>query len=575
VGHTNGVSSILIVDDEDKYLDLCRRFLPEHRYLPPARNFREVERTLAEGAGVDLVLLDVRFDLPEADLLPEDKSALFEREPRARVLERLRRSQGLLILDRLRARYPDLPVIVLTSQQDLPIEADAERLEAEAYTYLLDDEYLDARSLRLQIESILAATRAGGAPAAEDAFYWGPSTAMQALRRRLSILARGRLPIILQGETGTGKSLLARSFIHRNAHRDGPFVTVDLSTIPPDLMAAHLFGVVKGAYTGATETRPGVLDRADGGVLFLDEIGNLGTEVQKQLLLVLQEGKFRPVGSVEERRVDVKLVVATNRNLADLVAEGAFREDLYMRLNPATAVTLPSLRARGDDFHELLGVFLRRVLADPYNRDLLEQYARRHDLPLDLADPAVEVAVGRRLPRARRSVLTFLFHRQSYDALVRFSWPGNFRQLEMFLSNLVTLTLVDLVEGTVEPSPATARGRARTDVVPVQPRVVRDLLRPMRAGPRPAPSQDGRAAGQDRHAVPVRIVPGRTLHDVAAAVERQYLEHLYLRHGGRLADVADTLLGDRTAARKVQLRMNQLGMRLRDLKRRLPAEGGR
>ncbi|RMG97246.1 MAG: sigma-54-dependent Fis family transcriptional regulator [Deltaproteobacteria bacterium] len=564
------MSSILIVDDEDKYLELCRRFLPEHDYLPPARNFREVEHVLDRARdAVDLVLLDVRFDLPEDELLPEDKAPLFASAPREQVIERLRRSQGLLILDRLRARHPDLPVIVLTSQQDLPIEADAERLRAEDYTYLLDDEYLDARSLRLQIDGILARGRQGVSDA-EDAFYWGDTAAMQALRRRLEILARGRLPIILQGETGTGKSLLARSFVHRHSHRAGPFVTVDLSTIPTDLMAAHLFGVVRGAYTGATETRPGVLDRADGGVLFLDEIGNLGLEVQKQLLLVLQEGKFRPVGSVEEHSVDVKLVVATNRNLADLVATGAFREDLYMRLNPATAVTLPSLRARGDDFHALLRVFLRRVLSDTYNRDLLEQYVRRYDLDVDLADPAVTIAIGRSIPPARRDTLTFLFHRQSFDELLRFTWPGNFRQFEMFLSNLVTLTLVDLVEDSGDPSPTVAGGRPRTDVVPVQPRVVRELLRPMKGvgtGGREAGTEAGHTAADE---VIVRIVPGRTLHDVAASVERQYLEALYMRHGGRLGEVAQALLADPNASRKVQLRMNQLGMRLRELKRRLP-----
>src|SRR5690606_1962187 len=190
----------------------------------------------------------------------------------------------------------------------------------------------------------------------------------------LAILARGRLPIILLGATGTGKSLVAREFIHPRSQRSGPFVAVDLSTIPTELMASHLFGVVKGAYTGATSSREGVLARAHGGTLFLDEIGNLSLDLQKQLLLVLQEGRYHPVGSVEERVADVKLVVATNENLAAMVRDGRFREDLYMRLNPATAMTLPSLRERRDDFGELLAVFLSRVALEAYNRDLLLQY---------------------------------------------------------------------------------------------------------------------------------------------------------------------------------------------------------
>src|SRR5690606_13500642 len=128
-----------------------------HVFLPPARNYREAGETLQQhGRSIDLVLLDVHFDIPEDDLLPYDKASLLEKGEHGRVLERLRRSQGLRILDRLRHSYPDLPVIVMTSRDDLPLEADAERLNAEDYTYLLDDDYLDARSLKLQMEGILA-----------------------------------------------------------------------------------------------------------------------------------------------------------------------------------------------------------------------------------------------------------------------------------------------------------------------------------------------------------------------------------------------------------------------------------
>ncbi|MCA9699151.1 MAG: sigma-54-dependent Fis family transcriptional regulator, partial [Myxococcales bacterium] len=370
--------SILIIDDEDKYLELCRRFMPEHDFVGPARNYREAAQILARRRRtIDLVLLDVHFDIPEVELLPPDKSALLAKDP-DRALERLRRSQGLRILDRLRTRYPDLPVIVMTALDDLPLEADAERLHAEDYTYLLDDEYLDARALKVQVEGILARNRRSTED--DGPFYWGTAGAMVDLRRRAAILARGQLPIIIQGETGTGKSLLAREYIHPHSGRAGPFMAVDLSTIPSELMGAHLFGVVKGAYTGAVSSREGVLARAHGGTLFLDEIGNLSLELQKSLLLVLQEGRYRPVGSVEERVADVKLVVATNETLALMVREGRFREDLYMRLNPATAVTLPSLRQRRDDFQHLLEFFFDRVCQSGYNRDLLLQYAEQRQL---------------------------------------------------------------------------------------------------------------------------------------------------------------------------------------------------
>jgi transcriptional regulator with PAS, ATPase and Fis domain len=136
-----------------------------------------------------------------------------------------------------------------------------------------------------------------------------------------------------------------------------------------------------------------VLTRAHGGTLFLDEIGNLSLELQKSLLLVLQEGVFRPVGAVKEIATDIKIVVATNENLAALVRAGRFREDLYMRLNPATAVTLPSLRERKDDFEELLAWFMRQAVAEAYNRDLLAQYAEQRGLATDLP-----ISVGRGVP---------------------------------------------------------------------------------------------------------------------------------------------------------------------------------
>ncbi len=547
--------TILIIDDEDNYLELCRRFMPAHNFLGPARNYREASEILRRHREkVSLVLLDVHFNIPEADLLPSDKSALQASSDPAREIERMRRSQGLLILAAIRERHPDLPVIVMTSRDDLPLEADAERLQAEDFTYLLADDYLDARSLKLQIDAILA--RRERSTSDDEPFYWGGSTAMAALRRRLSILARGRLPIILQGATGTGKSLLVREFIHPRSQRSGPFVAVDLSTLPTELMAAHLFGVVKGAYTGASSSREGVFTRAHGGTLFLDEIGNLSLELQKSLLLVLQDGAFRPVGAVKELASDIKLVVATNENLAALVRAGRFREDLYMRLNPATAVTLPGLHERRDDFEELLLWFIRKVSAEAYNRDLLSQYAEQRGMSADLP-----ISVGRTIPpRGEARRLQFFLHPSSFKLLQDFEWPGNFRQFEMMLSNLVTFTLVELVEHaeTIEPE---AAGESRPEVIPIPPKIVSDLLRPM------APSDDSTVPepASPRH-VWLEVPAAESLNAVSCAVERQYLEALYERLGD-LGLLAELLLGDVNAGRKLQLRMNQLGIKLRKLRR--------
>ncbi len=560
------MASILIIDDEDSYYDLCTRYLPEHNYLTPARNFREVMEVLRSHAkSIDLVLLDVHFDIPEAELLPVDKTELIARYGRKRALERLRRSQGLRILDGIRRAYPDLRTIVMTSREDLPLEADAQRLHAEDYTYLHDEEYLDARSLKLLIDGVLAQRREDP-EAGEGPFFWGGTPRMQQLRRRLTIIARGRLPIIIQGATGTGKSLVAREYIHPHSGRAGPFVAVDLSTIPTDLMAAHLFGVTKGAYTGATSTREGVLEQADNGTLFLDEIGNLSLELQKSLLLLLQDGRYRAVGSVKEKVADIKLVVATNENLASLVRAGRFREDLYMRLNPATAVTLPGLAQRRDDFMQLLTFFIRRVADEAYNRDLLLRYAQQRSLQISEGE-AVPVTIGRSVPaQVNPGRIHLLLHPNSFNQLREFSWPGNFRQFEMTLSNILTFTLVELVERAEQIEPEAIGQNVRADVVPIPAKVVIELLRPMAELHRDTESDE--EEGQDPRRVQVEVVEGSTLNAVSCAVERQYLETLYIRLGGELSALAEVLLGDATAGRKVQIRMNQLGIKLRSLKRR-------
>mgnify|MGYP005813554817 CR=1 FL=1 len=211
-------------------------------------------------------------------------------------------------------------------------------------TYFLDGDDLDA--LRIRMHAALSAARA---QIEDDGVLWGRDRSMRALRSRLSVLSRGALPVILEGETGTGKSYLAERFVHQKSGRSGPFVVLDVSTVPRDLLAAQLFGSVRGAYTGAISDRKGVFELAHRGTLFLDEIQNAPLEVQKQLLLVLQDKRVRPIGGNHDRVVDVKVVAASNEPLARAVAEGRFRADLYMRLSPATRVIIPPLRQRTAD----------------------------------------------------------------------------------------------------------------------------------------------------------------------------------------------------------------------------------
>ncbi|HHO52898.1 MAG TPA: sigma-54-dependent Fis family transcriptional regulator [Deltaproteobacteria bacterium] len=533
------MADILIVDDQDRYAELCRRTMPEHHYRGPVRGWQEAKSALERGQGrIDVVLLDVHFDIPEQDLVG------FHEGIGARELQDLKRRQGVEILRQLRKLWPDLPVVLMTSRQELALESLPEGLSDEEYTYFLDDDVVDAQTLRGQIDGIVASRRGREA---DGPVYWGASMAMRRIRRKLAILARGRLPVVLLGPTGTGKSLIARHFVHTRSGRPGRFVAVDLSTIPTDLCAAHLFGAVKGSYTGSIADRVGAFEAASGGTLFLDEVGNLSSDAQKMLLSVLQEGVITRLGDLRERPVDVKLVVAANEDLRARVARGDFRADLYMRLNPATTVILPPLAERGLDQGRLLSFCLEQALARPYLRGLIEDYRQGVGLP----PGRVVVVAGGAVPDPAEGVLHLQFPDRGMRLLSRHHWPGNLREFSMVAENAVLFALSEL--SGVPPG-------QRPDVVQVRAKLVRDMLS---ADPTSA-QLEGDAW---HHTIAVR--PQETLNRVAVECERQYFEALWLEHEGSFAEMAALLLGDEGHARKVQLRFNQLGLKVRELKAQL------
>src|SRR5262249_44500883 len=322
---------------------------------------------------------------------------------------RQRRFQGVAILREIRKRHPDLPVVLLTDAPDLSLVDAAGELAAQSMTYFIDGDDLDA--LRIRIHGALDES----ALALEEAqIFWGQDPSMRALRRRLAVLARGRLPVILEGETGTGKSYLAERYLHPNSGRPGPFVTLDLATVPSDLIAAHLFGAVRGAYTGSVADRKGVFELAHKGTLFIDEIQNVPLEVQKQLLLVLQDGRLRPVGSSREIAVDVKVIAASNTSLTDAVAAGRFRPDLYMRLSPPTRVIVPPLRDRSKDLPFLAQRFLDRASTEPEIAELCALVAR----PLGLSENgSVTLVLGRRRSSTTPSSLELVMPEPAWNLL--------------------------------------------------------------------------------------------------------------------------------------------------------------
>jgi DNA-binding NtrC family response regulator len=524
------MADVLIIDDQDRTSDLLRRMFPEHRLRGPARSWTEAEALLARLKGrLDCVLLDVHFDVPKEQLLgPTSTDA---------EVERSRRTQGLLILRAIRSQYPDLPAIVMTSRDGVSFENE-DLARDEEYTYFLDDDQIDARAIGSQIAAFAAARTA---PVSEGPIYWGPTIAVHRIRQRLAVLSRGRLPVVLLGPTGTGKSLLARHFVHQRTGRTGRFVAVDLATTPPDLMAAQLFGSVRGAYTGSVGDQIGAFEAAHGGTLFLDEIGNLSADAQRMLLTVLEQGTVTRVGDLKERAVDVKLVAATCEDLALRVVEGTFRADLYMRLNPTAAITLPALKDRRLDVGALLSHALSLALRRPGTKDMVQEVREAAGLGVG----PTRVHAGGGIPEPEPDVLVILWPERSMRLLRTYDWPGNLREFAMVVENA---TLFALAEASL------ATGGGRVDVVQVRPKVVRDLLR----------ISDVEVGGDRRIAVELR--QHDTLNKVAQDCERQYFRHLWFEHDGDFAAMAQVLLGTRDDARKVQLRFNQLGLKVKDLR---------
>ncbi len=558
---------VLVVDDRDGYVQLCHRYLRGYVYLTRcdlpgpcwdchlregcvlthAHGWAELDEAMTRnGAEVDVVLLDVDFQLPEAQLLPLDKPPLARED-----LARLRRYQGIEILRQLRRTHGDIPVVLMTAYEDLAFEEDADALAAEEYTYFAGEDAMDARALGLLIERVAARRRA--APEA-GGFFWGSAEVMTRLRQRAEILARGDRPILVLGETGTGKSLLAERVVHPASGRRGRFSSVDLAAIPESLVAAELFGTTRGAFSGAAD-RPGRFEHGDGGTLLLDEVGNLRSEVQRALLTVLQDRRVTRLGSNDPVSIDVKLVAATNEDLEALVRDGRFRPDLLMRLNPAARLVMPPLRSRQEDIPALVSLFVRRCFGTSGNRAMLEEYSARLGLPA-LRPAQVSVAFG--VAARPRAGLCFAFPGKTAREMTRAPWPGNVRQLELVVESAVVTALGDALRAPGEAA------RGAPQVVPVGAKLLRDLIQ---AGDAmgAAPGLGAAAEAPGPADVLVRLEPAEGLRDVSRAAERSYMGELYRRTGGDFVRMAGLLLDDASprGARRVRLRFNQLGLRVR------------
>jgi two-component system nitrogen regulation response regulator GlnG len=333
-----GVSRILIVDDEEAVCWALQRALAQEGHQVAVASSAEEAFQLADRQPFDAVVLDVR--LPGLD--------------------------GLAALGRLRQLTHDAPVIVVTAFGNLDTAVRA--VEGGAFDYLAKPFDLN-QALEALGRALQRGTRGAERGAEENAGTRGPrsgldefvgrSPALQVVFKRIALAAPRDACVLITGESGTGKELVARAIHRHSARRDRPFLPVHVAALNPNLVESELFGHVKGAFTGATQTRPGLLALADGGTVFLDELADIPPQVQVKLLRVLEHDEVLPVGATQPQPLDIRILSATHQDLARRVAEGHFRHDLYFRLN-VFPIHLPPLRERPEDIPLLAEHFLRR-----------------------------------------------------------------------------------------------------------------------------------------------------------------------------------------------------------------------
>ena len=332
---------------------------------------------------------------------------------------------GLVLLDKLKAAHPQLPVIVMSAYTDVASTAGAFRGGAQEFLskpFDLDDAVALAQRVLPARDTALAEPIETPAPALDQRPQLvGDTPAMRALFRAIGRLAQAPLSVLINGETGTGKELVAHALHHESPRAQGPFVALNTAAIPSELLESELFGHEAGAFTGAQRRHTGRFEQANGGTLFLDEIGDMPLPLQTRLLRVLAEGEFFRVGGRELIRVDVRVIAATHQDLETLVAQGRFRADLLHRLD-VVRLRLPPLRERRDDIAQLVETFLGAA-------------ARK----LDTAPKRLTAA--------------------ALQALREHDWPGNVRELENVCWRMAALAAADSI-GVADVDSALHRGGA-------------------------------------------------------------------------------------------------------------------
>ncbi len=329
--------NLLIVDDERSVRNSCREVAQSLGFATRVVDSIEHAYQSLDNAHVDVVLLDLRTP----------------------------GSNGIEAVTELRRRSPGVLVIVMTNFAT--VQSAVQVMKAGAYDYITKP--FNFEELRLVLERVTAHVQL----TAENRLLRqqvrsrqgfgalvGHAPSMEKLYRIIAKAAHSTHPVLILGESGTGKELVARSIHYSGDHRDKPFVAIDCGSLVPTLIESELFGYVKGAFTGAVRAKEGLMTSAEGGTIFLDEIGELPIDLQSKLLRAIQEREIRPVGSTRTYPINVRILAATNRDLETAVQQGTFRRDLYFRLNVLT-LRVPPLRERKEDIPLLIGSFLEKL----------------------------------------------------------------------------------------------------------------------------------------------------------------------------------------------------------------------
>ena len=404
---------------------------------------------------------------------------------------------GMGLLKRLSAEYPDVPVVMITAHGS--VESAVEAVKLGAFDYLekpFEQEQIRQVVAKALNTYVLARRDARPEePSGQGRFRLvGQSPAIRTIYGVVEKVANTPSTVLISGESGTGKELIARALHENSSRHAGPFIKINCAAIPKTLMESELFGYDKGAFTGAVGAKPGRFELAHGGTLFLDEIGEIPIEMQVKLLRVLQESEFERVGGIKTIKVDVRLVAATNRDLAQEVATGGFREDLYYRLN-VVPLHLPPLRER------------------------------REDIPL-----LAEHFIAKFNDRLKKEITAVT--REAIERLVAYQWPGNIRELE----NLMERTML-FCEG---------------------PEIRVSDLPPEVAGASPPATAAALASAADDAARPAPESLKEAVRAETERVERELIQRALDTTGGNVTQAARKL---KISRKSLQTKMKELGLR--------------